>query len=171
MILRLSQKLCTKIKTGALPTMSLHENPFADWSAHLFIVDRTQYILLTNTKSLYSTVMIGQGITNDTRFIERALSSIREFMEQDGQAAIYDRCIAPATESVQFAKALSRAVTGSMNELVMLATDALASGEVSPQTVGFELNNFLLSAIAPDKSDKYGRPREAFQAMVSGEVM
>ena len=171
MILRLSQKLCTKIKAGALPTMPLDENPFADWSAHLFIVDRTQYILLTNTKSLYSTVMIGQGITNDSRFIERALRSIREFMEQDGQAAIYDRCIASATESVQFAKALSRAVTGSMNELVMLSTDALTSGEVSPQTVGFELNNFLLSAIAPDKSDKYGRPREAFQAMVSGEVM
>ena len=43
MILRLSQKLCTKIKAGALPTMPLDENPFADWSAHLFIVNRTQY--------------------------------------------------------------------------------------------------------------------------------
>ena len=115
--------------------------------------------------------MTGQGITNDSRFTERALSSILEFMEQDGQAAIYDRCIASATANVQFVKAWSRAVTGSMNELVMLSTDALTSGEVSPQTVGFELNNFLLSAIATCKSDKYGRPREAFQAMVSGEVM
>ena len=57
-----------------------------------------------------------------------------------------------------------------MNELVVAATYALQSREVSPQAVGFELNNVLLSAIAPCKSDKYGKPREAFQAMVSGEV-
>ena len=167
MILRLSQKLCTKIKAGQLSEMPSDENPFADWSAHLFIVDRTQYILLTNTKSLYSTVMTGQGITNDSRFIERALSSIREFMEQDGHASVYDRCIAPAAKPVQFAKALSRAVTGSMNELVLAATYALQSGEVSPQTVGIKLNNLLLSAIATSKSDKYGRPSEAFQVMLN----
>jgi len=52
MIFRLSQKLNTKIKTGALAALSLDENPFADWSAQLFVADRTQYILLSNTKSL-----------------------------------------------------------------------------------------------------------------------
>ena len=168
MILRLSQKLCTKIKTGALPTMPLDENPFADWSAHLFIVDRAQYILLANTKSLYSTVMTGQGITNGSRFIERALSSIREFMEQDGQAVIYDRFIAPNSGSVHFAKALSRTVTSSMNELVRFATDLLMEDEFFPHDVGFKLNNFLLSAIATCKADKYGTPSEAFQVMVNG---
>jgi hypothetical protein len=168
MILRLSQKLGTKIKAGELSTAPLAENPFADWSAHLFIVDRTQYILLSNTKSLYSTVMFGQGITSDSRFIDRALSSICEFMDSDGQAAIYERYIAPESMQIQFAKADSRAVTGSMNELVLFATYALASGEVSPHDVGFELNDILLSAIAADKRDKYGRPKEALQAMVSG---
>ena len=44
MILRLSQKLCTKIKAGQLSDMPLDENPFADWSAHLFFVGRTQHI-------------------------------------------------------------------------------------------------------------------------------
>ena len=168
MILRLSQKLCTKIKAGALPTMPLDENPFADWSAHLFLVDRTQYILLSNTKSLYSTVITGQGISNDSRFIERALNSIREFMERDGQAAIYDRCIAPDSGTVHFAKALNRTVTSSMNELVRFATDLLIEDELSPHDVGFRLNNFLLSAIAIYKADKYGTPSEAFQVMVSG---
>ena len=168
MILRLSQKLCTKIKTGALPTMPLDENPFADWSAHLFIVDRTHYILLTNTKSLYSTVMTGQGITNDSRFIERSLSSIREFMEQDGQSVIHDRCIAPDSGTVHFAKALNRSVTSSMNELIRFATDLLMEDEHTPQNVGFKLNNFLLSACATCKSDKYGTPSEAFQVMVNG---
>jgi hypothetical protein len=59
MIFRLSQKLNAKVKAGALGTLPLHENPFADWSAHLFVAGRTQYLLLRNTKSLYSTVSEG----------------------------------------------------------------------------------------------------------------
>lgn len=91
MILRLSQKLCTKIKAGSLKTLPLGDNPFADWSAHLFVADRTQYIIVSNTKSLYSTVLFAKGITNDSHFIQRALGSIREFMEADGQAFVYHR--------------------------------------------------------------------------------
>jgi hypothetical protein len=49
MILRLSQKLSTKIKAGTLKAMPLDENPYADWTCHLFAVDRTQYILVSNT--------------------------------------------------------------------------------------------------------------------------
>ena len=143
--------------------MPLDENPLADWSAHLFIVDRTQYILLTNTKSFYSTVMTAQGITNERRFIERALSSIREFMEQDGQAAIYNHCIAPDSGAVHFAKALNRTVTSSMNELSRFATDLLMENELSPHDVGFKLNNFLLSAIATRKSDSTVRRVRRFR--------
>ena len=99
MIFRLSQKLNTKIKAGPLRAVPLDENLFADWSAHLFVADRTQYIILSNTKSLYSTVMFGKGITDDGHFIERALGSIREFMEADGQGSAYHRFIVPATAS------------------------------------------------------------------------
>jgi len=112
MIIRLSQKLNKKIKAGPLDTVTLDENPYADWSAHLFTVDRTQYIILSNTKSLYSCVMIGKGITDDSVFIERALSTIREFTEDDGQAFVYQRFIVPASGTVQFAKALNRSITG-----------------------------------------------------------
>ena len=118
MILRLSQKLNTKIKAGKLDEKPLDENPYADWSCHLFTADRTQYIIMSNTKSLYSCVMYGKGITDDSRFIERALSTIREFMEDDGQAFAYQRFIAPASGTVSFAKALNRSVTGSMNDLI-----------------------------------------------------
>ncbi len=168
MILRLSQKLCTKIKAGSLKTMPLDDNPFVDWSAHLFVADRTQYIIVSNTKSLYSTVLFGKGITNDSHFIERVLGSIREFMEDDGQAFAYHRFIAPASGTVSFAKALNRSVTGSMNDLIRFATALLVEGELSPHDVGFKLNDFLLSAIASSKSDKYGKPREAFKCLVDG---
>jgi hypothetical protein len=168
LILRISHKLNAKIKAGSLPEQPLDENPFADWSAHLFVADRTQYILLSNTRSLYSTVMYGRGITDDGRFIERALSSLRDFMEDDGQEFGYRRFIAPASSTVRFARALDRAVTGSMNELIVHATDLLVEGELSPFDVGFRLNEVLLSALAASRPEKYGTPREAFKSMASG---
>ena len=168
MILRLSQKLNSKIKAGTLPSLPLDENQFADWTAHLFVVDRTQYIISSNTKSLYSTVMYGIGITNDSRFIERALSSIREFMEGDGLQFIYQRFIAPASGTVRFSKGLDRSVTGSMNDLINIATAMLLEGEMSPYDVGFKLNEVFLSAIAPSKAEKYGTPREVFKTLAGG---
>ena len=141
MILRLTQKLCTKIKAGSLTTVPLDDNPFVDWSAHLFVADRTQYIIVSNTKSLYSTVFYGKGITNDSQFIKRALGSMREFMEYDGQAFVYHRFIVPACGMVRFAKALNRSVMGSMNDLVNHAKAWLADGELSPFEVGFKLND------------------------------
>lgn len=166
MIFRLLQKLNTKIKAGPLKAMPLDENPFADWSAHLFVADRTQYILLSNTKTLYSVVTFGKGITTDWQFIERALSSIRQFMEDDGYEAEYLRFIAPSTARVRFAKALDRKVTGSINEWVQAATYCLEDREQSPFDVAAYLNDLLLSAIAPSKADKYGKPKEAFRELV-----
>lgn len=122
---RLSQKLATKIKAGTLRTLPLDENPFADWSAHLFVADRTQYIILSNTPSLYSVVMYGKGITFDSDFISRALSNVREFMAYDGQEFVYRRFVAPASGTVRFGRPLHRSVTGSMTELIKHATDVL----------------------------------------------
>jgi hypothetical protein len=165
-IFRLSQKMNAKIRAGALASLATDDNPFADWSAQLFLAGRVQYILLSNTKALYSVVMYGKGITDDSVFIDRALTSIHEFMEADGLGFIYHRFIVPATGVVRFAKALDRSVTGSMNELTKFAIDDLAGGEMSPFEVGMSLNKVLLSAIATDGSG-YGYPRDAFKAMAS----
>lgn len=167
MIFRLSQKLNTKIKTGPLPALPLHQNPLADWAAHLFIADRTQYILLSNTPSLYSTVMYGKGITNANTFIERALSSIREFMEDNGQRAAYERFIAPASATVRFARALHRSVTGSMNDMAKHAAYWLAKDDVAPSEIGSRLMKIPMSALKHDGSP-YGFPRDVFEDMVSG---
>lgn len=169
MIFRLSQKLNTKIKAGTLKTLPLDGNPFADWSNHLFVADRTQYILVSNTKSLYSTVLYAKGINNDSHFIERALliSCLREFMKDDGQAFVYQRFIVPASASVRFGKALDRSITGSMTELIKCATAWLAEGDVAPFDIGFRLNNILLSALTQSESFPYGTPRDAFKALVN----
>jgi len=138
----------------------------ADWSAGLFVVERTQYILLTNTKSLYSTVLPGKGITEESDFIERALSSIREFLVAEGHESVYQRFIAPATGTVRFAKALNRSVTGSMNDMTKHAAYLLAASEVSPFDVGTWLNEIPMSALKQDGS-RYGFPRKVFADLVN----
>ncbi|MBC8871327.1 MAG: hypothetical protein H8E44_18025 [Planctomycetes bacterium] len=159
MIFRLSQKLAKKLKAGNAKTLPLDDNPYADWSSHLFTADRTQYIIVTNTQALYSVVMFGKGITGDSRFIERVLSTIREFMEDDGQAFVYQRFIAPASGSIQFSKPLNRSVIGSMNDMIQQAEYYLTAGDLSPYDLGFMLNDTPMSAIS------YQNPRKALKAL------
>ena len=157
MILRLSQKLNKKIKAGTLKEKPLDDNPYADWSCHLFTADRTQYILVSNTKALYSSVLSGRGITDDSVLIERVVDSLREFMDYDGQAFVYRKFVAPASGTVTFAKALNRSVTGSMTDLVKHAEFWLVERELSPFDVGFKLNEIPMSAFG------YVDPKEAFK--------
>ena len=120
-----------------------------------------RYILPSNTASLYSCVMHGKGITDGSRFIERALSTIREFMEDDGQAFSYQRFVAPSSGTVHFAKALNRSVSGSMNDLIFHAKRYLIEDEMSPDGIGFKLNKIPMSAL------KYNNPRKAFKALAA----
>lgn len=160
MIFRLSQKLQSKIKAGPLSTKPLDANPYADWSSHIFTADRAQYIILTNTQSLYSCVLHGSGITDDDAFIKRAFGIIREFMEDDGQSFAYMKFVAPESGVISFAKVFDRSVTGSMNDMIQCAKIWLAEEELSPFDVGFKLNDMPMSAL------RYAKPREAFKALV-----
>lgn len=168
MIFQLSQKLNNKIKVGTLPALPLDENPFADWSAHVFRTGRTHYILLCNTKSLYSIVFPGKGITNENTFIKNAKSSIREFLDAEGQTGVYQHWIAPDSDSVQFAKSLNRSITGSMNDMIRHAAYWLESGEVSPIEIGSRLKEIPMSALRQDGT-KYGFPQNVFAEMVKTE--
>ena len=54
-----------------------------------------------------------------------------------------------------------------MNELINYAKAVLADDEVSPFDLGTRLNDVLLSAIGPDQSRPYGKPRDAFRALIA----
>ena len=159
MIFRLSQKLAKKVKTVPTQVRPPDENPYADWSAHLFTADRTQYVLLTNTASLYSTVMHGQGITGDNELLKQALSRIWEFMSDDGLEFAFQRFIAPTTGRIYFSKPLNRSVISSMNELARHAKLWLTERELSPHDTSFKLNEI------PMKPLGYANPREAFKSL------
>lgn len=156
MILRLAAKLAKKIGTSTGRQLPLDANPFADWTARLFTVQRTQYIMISNTASLYSMIMYGKGITNDGFFLNRTTSLIREFLEDDGHQFIFQRLVAPSTATISFSTALNRNVTGSINDLVLQAKFILAEGEVSPFDASFIVNDTPLSYL------DYANPKKAF---------
>ena len=171
MILRFSQKLGSRLKAGTLKPLPMDDAPVADWTSHVFFFERTPYILVANTAALYSTVLYAKGITSDSVFISRVLSALREFMEADGLAFAYDRFIMPHTGVIHFASTFSRSVTGSMNELITFAQVLLADEETSPFDLGFRLNDMLLSAISTDESRDYGKPRDAFRALIADDAL
>jgi hypothetical protein len=113
----------------------------------------------------------GKGITNDSVFIERVLSNLREFMEADGHSFSYQKFVAPASGTVSFAKTLNRSVTGSLNDLIGHAVAWLEEGDVAPHDLGFRLNDILLSALATSKSDRYGKPNEAFKLLANTHLL
>jgi len=159
MIIRITAKLGKKIGFSPSQMLPLEKNPFTDWTAHLFRADRTQYIIITNTASLYSMVMYGKGITDDSIFLQRAIGNIIDNLRYDGFGFIADRLIAPDTFNVSFSKSLNRAVTGSMNDLIFNAKYCLENEDASPYDVSIELNGMPLSYI------DYKSPREAFSKL------
>lgn len=158
MIIRLSQKLGKKIGVQPTQTLLLHSNPFADWSAHLFTADRTQYIILTNTTSLYSVMTFGRGITNDGKFLGRMTGVLGEFLRDDGFNFIWERLISPDITSVRFSKSYNRVVTGSINEIVRCAKYLLIIREMSPFEVSNDLNEMPMSMI------EHVFPRDEFRS-------
>lgn len=162
MILRLSQKLASKIHENPDTSLQLDGNPYADWSGHLFTADRAQYIIVVNTASLYSAVFFGRGITDDGQLIHRALDTIRDVMDSDGLEFIHRRFVAPSAATVRFSKALNRSVIGSMNDMIQCAKSLLSADELSPFDIALRLNEMPMSAL------KFANPREVLKRL--GEV-
>lgn len=163
MIFRLTQKMAKKVGLLSLRDMPLDKNPFIDWTAHLFRAERVQYIIITNTVSLYSLVMYGRGITDDNEFIQRTLSFMREFMADDDCEFLYQRLIAPHTARVSFSKAADRRAIGSMNELIFEAKLYLTERQMSPFEASLKINETLMSYLG------YNSPKEAFRQLKVGE--
>jgi hypothetical protein len=159
MIFRLTQKLAKKVGLHPLPGLPPQENPFIDWTAHLFRVEGVQYIIVTNTAALYSLVMFGRGITDDNEFIQRTLSFMSELMAKDGCEFFYRRLIAPHTTRISFSKATDRHVLGSMNDLTFQADYYITERQMSPFDVSIEINESPMSYLG------YNHPKDAFRQL------
>ena len=83
MIIRTSASLNKKIHVAPASSLPLSSNRYSDWSARLFAAGRAQYIVVTNTSSLYSVLLHGRGITDDNIFIQQTLAAICEQLAEE----------------------------------------------------------------------------------------
>ena len=160
MIIRLTQKLAKKIKVNLSKNLPLDENPFADWSAHLFTAQRAHYIIMTNARSLYSIVMHGGRITNDDKFVYGALFYLRELMTMDEALPLYHRYIVPATGRILFSRTCDKKVLGSMNDFIFQAKCVLSESMATPFDAAIQINKSPMSML------NHANPKEAFLSFI-----
>lgn len=154
MIIRVTQKLGQKIHVVPEGVLPVDPNPFADWSASVFVIARTQYILLTNTATLYSALMYGKGITSGSNFVQQAVHSIGEVLKTADHEFFFSRLVLPSTGSVSFSKALNQSVTGSMNDFRVHVEGYIYFSTASLLDMSLRLNRL------PVRSLKYANPDE-----------
>lgn len=159
MLFRLTQKLARKIKVVPATAKPLHDNPFLDWTANVFLVSRWKCIILTNSRSLYSVIMPGKGIVSEESLAKATLKYLHEYMVIDNTAHLFDAHIAPRIDTVTFCKAGDRRVLGSMNDLIYNAKVHLLEGGYPSTMVMSRLNQMPMSMLKMD------RPRVAFMAL------
>lgn len=162
MILRISAKLGDKIGVTPTETLPLGDNPYLDWTGRLFRSGRVQYVLLTNTASLYPIVFAGRGLTTPTGYAERVARELEALRASTGSARVGEGLFLPADAAVLFSKTFSRSVTGSMNEQVMQAQAYLETGSKTTLQVAEALRRMpmlSLEAVFPFK---------AFEALTTG---
>lgn len=164
MNIRVSGKLGDKIGVPPDQELPMHDNPYLDWSGHLFRAPRKQYILLTNTASLYSLVMEGAGITNEEDFLRESMGRLEGRLREDGLQTIFEKHIDQVLGQHRFGKALNRSVTGSMNDLVRLAKGWLDDRDRSPSTTMMKLNETPFSYL------DYQSPQGAFQQLNAADL-
>lgn len=165
MIIRLSQKLCTKVKAGKLAELPLAEVPVLDWSTQSFAVGRTQFILISNTRSLYSCVTPCKGVNSTNQLVEQFNQAVLHQLNKDGFGDVVRKLMEVNSDQVQFAKSLNRSVIGSMNELIVMATTVMSIRELTLPELNDDLNDTLLTILGKKKCD-YGRPKEVMENMV-----
>ena len=146
--------------------MALEENPCADWSCRLFVAARTQFILVSNTLSLYSCVMPAHTITTHEILVGEVLSQIGERMKADQQQHAFERLVAPTGDRVNFAKPWGRPVSASMSDHVYASKLYLSDG-LAPHEVGPRLNNARLPQLTDANGHRPAAPRDVFARFVS----
>ena len=146
---------------GELGELPLDDDPLADWSCRLFIANRRQYIIISNTMSLYSCVIYGKGVTDRDFLVRKTLDAMGECMTADKLQDTYQRQVAPLSTKVSFAKSLNRSVTGSMSDHIHGSKLYLSDG-LAPPEIGVRLNDAPLSALTGSDGRKYAAPRAVF---------
>ena len=156
MILRFTEKLSKKLKLGPIRKVEREPRPFLEWYANLFTANRTQYILVTEAKSLLSVVIPGRGVVDVNIFINHFLDFLREYLDEKCNRLIFERVIGPNSAQITMSKTVNKSILGSMNDMVSMLKFMSQREDVSPMYLTELINE------TPFKAINYRSPLVAF---------
>lgn len=79
LIFCLTRKLASKLGVEPAPSLPQVGNPLCNWTAHLFEASRVQYILVTNSATLYSCVITGGKYRRTLTFLNAFTEELARF--------------------------------------------------------------------------------------------
>jgi hypothetical protein len=152
MILRATQKV--RDRTGLKAPDGEPPNPatrfLEEWYVNSIVLDRRQYLLFSEAKTLYSVVVPSKGVSSRKKLKVLAVDIL--FDQFKHHAGLDVRIFESLAASVSILKTQSRSILSSMDQLTLAAQ---YDDEDPSQSFDY-LNDIILGAL------KYDSPRDAF---------
>lgn len=140
MILRFTKKAQTKLKLSQLPAMPDSANLFDEWYINVFHCNRYKYFLITNSATLFTVILHGGGIKDENDLQDRMFSVIRDQMNDIKCEPVFEKRISPNISGAALSSTNSRALVGSINDMIYNAKFYLDQHEMSPFEAGKAIN-------------------------------
>ena len=150
MILRFTKKAQSKLKLQQLPAIPDSPDLFDEWYIHVFHCNRHKYFLITNAATLFTVFLHGKGIKDDVDLLDRMFSAIRDQLKDVSFEKLFEQRISPHISGCALSNTTSRAVLGSINDMIYNAKYYLDQREMSPFEAGCAINETPFSYLKMD---------------------
>jgi hypothetical protein len=139
MTFRLTQKLAKKLKLSSLPRTGSHDIESA-WYGNLFRVGGVQYILLTESMTLFSFLFLGKGMANAGVFTTTARLLIETKFKENGWLSILGTYLSFDLGEPNLLAAQDKSILSSMNGIMGLLKAQIEDGTRDIEMLSNEIN-------------------------------
>ena len=153
-VLRPTLKLAKQLNLAPLPDSAEATNTHCDWCVRPFGVGRIQYLIFTNTASLFSFITRKKGVTNAKTLFDAFATVLEDYLRATERGGIFGQMIAPAIGECAFTRCRDRSVIGSMNDLVFQSTCLIELADRHPFKLFDDLNSTPMGALEMDNPGK-----------------
>ena len=152
MVFRLTKKLSEKLHLGKLPRTETPEEG-STWHANLLRASGVQYIVLTESLTLYSLLILGRGIVDGAAFGRIARQIVGAKFEEEGWSHLLGNRVAFDTGEPIFLAAHDRSVIASIGEI-----SRMAKFEIEGHERSLDIHTNWINQIPYSKRGKMGIP-------------
>jgi len=142
MHLHLTKKLARKLHVAELPEPAATHGGLTCWYSNVFSAYRRQYIIATNSDSLFSVVFFGTGITSYQKYVTKFQQMLPAYLQRLGLDLRYEAAVGPKTQPT-FWKTANRSVLSSMNNNVTVCKWLLDKADYPPDRLADRVNSTL----------------------------